>query len=128
MTVFQRFKRFLFGVAIGVILTGVFFKERANVFTSWLPENVVLNKIKESQVDLSDKASCQRDFYKIVNGDIEELLENGDVVFSESQVKVKPYVYTIYSEDDRFKYQIEMQKDLSIILDIEDESTPANCD
>jgi len=128
MTFFQRFKRYLFGIAIGVILTGVFFKDRGNLFTSWLPENVVLNSIKENRVDLSDKASCQFEYYRLQNSDIEALLEEGDVVFSESQVDRKPYVYSIYSENEKFNYQIQMNKELSVILEIKGEMSAPNCD
>jgi len=113
MTFFQRFKRFLFGVAIGVLLTGIFFKDRANFLTSWWPENVVLREFSETEIILSDKAQCQFQYYQLDNTDVAKLLEDGDVVFSESQVKEKPYVYSIYTEDDKYNYRIEKGKEVN---------------
>ena len=128
MTFFQRFKRFLFGVAIGVVLTGVFFKDRLSVFTSWLPANVVKNNIKDSKVILSDKADCQFVAFGLTDDDVDELLEEGKVDFSESQVKNKPYSYVIYSEDRQYTYVIEMRKDESEILEITNSSSHPDCE
>ncbi len=127
MTFFQRLKRFLFGVAIGVILTGVFFKDRLSVFTSWLPANVIKNNIKDSSVFLSDKADCQFAAYALTMSDVDELLEEGKVDFSESQTKIKPYSYTIYSEDRKYTYVIEMRKEQSEILEISSDSFKPDC-
>ncbi|MFT4661799.1 MAG: hypothetical protein ACI8XB_002080 [Patiriisocius sp.] len=128
MSFFQRFKRYLIGVAIGVVLSGVFFKERLSVFTSWLPENVIKNTLKDANLLISKKANCQLDAYQLEEKIVDEVLDNGDVDFSQSQVDVKPYEYIIITNDNKYNFRFKVERDKNELLEIIGLKETTECD
>ncbi len=128
MTFFQRFKRYLIGIAIGIILTGVFFKDRLSVFTSWLPGNIVKKEIYQSLIIYSDKATCQMSLFQISNKDFEEGLLEAKVVFSESSVRTTPRIYSLVSEDGKYKYYVQIEETQSTILSVSGDKGAGKCD
>lgn len=127
MNFWQRLLRFGFGVLIGLALTGVFFSDRPNVFTSWLPGNVVKKQLRENPLKWSDKAKCLYEAYGLKEKEFTDLLKNGKVQFSESQTKERPYRYQVRSSDRTYFYQFTTYKDSTILADIHSD-IKTNCE
>lgn len=84
----RRLKLFMFGVILGsVVMYFAVFKDR-NVYKS--PQEVVLEKLLRFPSTANKVSSDKMELNKIKIEEIKELLKNGDVNFSESEVHKKP--------------------------------------
>jgi len=109
MSFWRRFRLYLLGVGLGLILVMIFFGSRD--WTSWTPESRVLTAIDSSSVSISDRANCQ---LKCLNLDQAKLLEiqaQAKVDFSESNAKAKPC--PVYRLDSRFE-----ERDYQLIWEV----------
>lgn len=105
MGFWRRFRLFLVGVGLGLILVMVFFGSRD--WTSWTPESRVLTAIDSSEVSLSERARCQMNCLKINDNQLAELKAESSVNFKESNVKAKPCpVYRLESKLEERDYQL----------------------
>jgi ribosome-associated translation inhibitor RaiA len=85
----KRFKLFGFGFSIGIVLLVFFFngkKSRCN----WFPNERVLAIIRNKHIEYSDNLHTQINSKLIDSTSINQLLLDGDIDFSKSQVKNKP--------------------------------------
>jgi len=84
---FRRFKLYGFGVALGLVLSYGFFHDR---YPTWLPGSVIMEELNARALIYSDLATCQMGCRNISKENIEDLLSNGEVIFSESEVHGEP--------------------------------------
>lgn len=105
MSFWRRFRLYLLGVGLGLILVMIFFGSRD--WTSWTPESRVLTAIDSSSVELSERAKCQLRCLNLEQADLTKIQANGKVDFSESNVEAKPCpVYRINSRFKERDYQL----------------------
>lgn len=94
MSFWRRFRTYLVGVGLGLVLVYVFFGDRD--FYSWTPEGRVLLAIDSSQSSLSNLAICQLACLEINEDSLQRLMDDATVDFSESETQKDPCpVYTI---------------------------------
>lgn len=98
MTLFQRFKRYLFGVLLGLILVYFFFGDRGEVLTAWMPNERVMKRLRETKLILPDSMQCRLDCFQLDSTAVNTLLEDGDVLFAESDTQSEPKVYRVQFE------------------------------
>jgi hypothetical protein len=105
MGFWRRFKLFLLGVGLGLILVMVFFGSRD--WTSWTPESRVLTAIDSSEVSLSKRAQCQFECLSITNESLKEIQAVAKVNFKESNTQADPCpVYRLESSFEGRSYQL----------------------
>lgn len=88
MSFWRRFRTYLVGVGLGLVLVYVFFGDRD--FYSWTPEGRVLLAIDSSEVSISKIAECQLACLKIDSDSLQRLMDESTVDFSESETDKKP--------------------------------------
>lgn len=88
MGFWRRFRTYLVGVGLGLLLVYVFFGDRD--FYSWTPEGRVLLAIDSSEVTISALAKCQLSCLQIDQDSLQRLMDNATVDFSESETSKKP--------------------------------------
>ena len=116
----RRLKLFILGVVIGsIVMYFSVFKGR-NIYKS--PQEVVIGKLLKYPSQASELASKKIRENNISTDEIKELLNNGDVKFSESEVHKKPCpIYKIENELDNKKLRtvfFELCDSTSILVDI----------
>ncbi len=84
----RRFKTYLVGVGLGLLITYIFFGDRDISF--WTPQNRVLTAIDSSEVSISPKAICQLACLNLQDDKWKEVQALASVDFSESQTQEKP--------------------------------------
>lgn len=92
----QRFKYYLVGFGIGILVVFVMFGPRG---CSWFPGNRVKNMIAEKPLFISDSLNEVMNCAGVSNKDIYDLLnENGSVNFSKSITDKNPKIYILEGE------------------------------
>lgn len=118
MKIAKRFYYYLIGFGIGLILTFLIFQGRG---CEWLPNARVLNTIQNSSIFISDQEKCVMESNGISKESIFYLLEDGDIIFGESQTKAKTKPYyinnTIHERSTAKTYVIEHNQ-LKIAFDV----------
>lgn len=105
MGFWRRFRLFLIGVGLGLILVMVFFGSRD--WTSWTPESRVLTAIDSSTVSISDRAACQMACLQLSEEQFLKIKTSSSVNFKESNVKAKPCpVYRLEGNWEERDYQL----------------------
>jgi hypothetical protein len=99
MTFFQRLKRYMVGVGLGILLSIFFFQDRASLLTSWLPANRVKTAIIEMPWQQDSTLNCLLNCMETTEAAIKTAVDDGDVLFDESQVKVMPKRYVIATDE-----------------------------
>jgi hypothetical protein len=94
----QRLIRYLFGVLIGLILCGIFFKDQAHIFTSWLPAQRVKDEILRATWTMDEQAARAMECLNMDEEALREELDDADVDFSGSETKSEPRIYLIHLE------------------------------
>ena len=105
-----RFTLYGFGFVIGIILV-FFFLGGKNASCNWMPNQRILNIIKQKKLSISESVKNDMNGISVDSLDIMQILDNGDIDFSKSQVK----------NDPCRNYWIEgnsKQKDLIITVEI----------
>lgn len=98
----RRLKLFLVGVFIGslVMYFGVF--KGRDVWKS--PQDVIIGKINRYSFEIDSLAYSQIEKHKFTKEQIQEVIDNADVNYSESEVRKKPCpVYKIYNDNKHGK-------------------------
>jgi hypothetical protein len=84
----RRLRLFIFGILLGsLVVWGFLFRGRT--FPAWTPEGRVLESLQEHPVKISNEARCLLDCNKISDQDILQLIADGDVLFSQSDIRGK---------------------------------------
>ena len=94
-SIFKRLKYYGIGFGIGLIFVIFFFQNRG---CSWLPDNRVKNSILDRVLVLPDSEKALLEQYKITKKDLCLVLNDGKVLFNESQTKGNPKVYVVEKE------------------------------
>jgi hypothetical protein len=88
MSFARRIRLFIIGILIGsLVVWGFLFRGRT--FPAWTPEGRVLEALQEHPIRISSEARCILDCNKISDEDILALIADGDVLFSESDIRGK---------------------------------------
>ena len=104
MNLFKRFRSYFIGVLLGMLVVMIVFKDKANLFTSWLPENRVLLELTEKKMFTTPKADCQLKCLGKQKEDLSKYLtSHTSVEFSKSQPQAKPREYYLIQTVDGIK-------------------------
>lgn len=96
MTLFQRFKRYLFGVLLGLILVFFFFGDRAEVLTAWMPNERVMKRLRETKLEIPDSVKCRLNCFQLDSAKVAELIDDGgNVRFAKSETRSEPLLYRV---------------------------------
>lgn len=97
----QRLLRFMIGVTIGILVSLFMFKDKLNLFTSWLPANVVKKRLQDSYWDVSPRSTCLLDCIDMDLKEFKIYLLEGDVDFkgSVTEGETKEYQF-VFSDSD----------------------------
>lgn len=105
MGFWRRFKLYLIGVGLGLIIVWIFFGQRER--SSWTPEGRVLLAIDSSDQVFSTRAQCQMKCLQIDSNGLMEIQDLAEVNFSESNTRQKPCpVYQLKSYYQERNYQL----------------------
>jgi hypothetical protein len=91
-SIFQRLKYYGVGFGIGLFFVLFFFQNRG---CSWLPGNRVKNSILDRVLVLPDSEIPLLKKYGMTRNDLAMVLNDGEVLYDESQKKGNPKVYVI---------------------------------
>ncbi len=99
MSLFKRFRSYFIGFGIGIIMVIFIFRDKANLFTSWLPENRVLIDLYQADLKITPKAACQ---LACVGKDLKQIRESfkdsTSVEFSQSKTHQVPREYCVMQQ------------------------------
>jgi len=88
MSFARRIRLFIIGILIGsLVVWGFLFRGRT--FPAWTPEGRVLEALQEHPIRITSEARCMLNCNKITDEDILALIADGDVLFSESDIRGK---------------------------------------
>lgn len=99
----RRLKFYGIGFGLGLVFVFFFFQNRG---CSWLPGNRVKNTILERVMVVSDETAADFKKYGLSKKDVINALNDGDVVFSESDKNSESKVYVIEYEGNKFLYTL----------------------
>lgn len=108
MTFYRRLRYYLIGFGIGIVLSVILFGARG---CDWTPGNRVLKQIATSQILISDSVRCVLRDNAIDEDDVFKLLNNGDVIFSESHPQDVPKTYVVENTEKHFKILFTVRND-----------------
>lgn len=97
---------------MGLVVTFFMFGNRG---CSWLPENRVKEEIGSGAIVRTDSMKCVLECNEISDDFIFELIEKGDVNFSESQVKNDPKVYVLEYQDIKLHFSLKEDSTAAIV-------------
>ncbi len=86
----KRLAFFIFGTVAGCVFV-YFILIKGKKFPAWLPQDRVLEQIQATRIEVSPKAACYIKCLNISNQEVGNILATGDVNFSESDTRKKPY-------------------------------------
>ncbi len=96
MNLFQRFKRYLFGVLLGLILVFFFFGDRVEVLTAWMPNERVMKRLRETKLEIPDSVKCRLNCFQLDSAKVAELIsDDGNVRFAKSETRKEPILYRV---------------------------------
>jgi hypothetical protein len=129
MTLFQRFKRFLFGVGLGIILVFFFFGNRSEAITGWMPNERVMKRLRETKLQLPDSVKCRLQCAKLDSTSVRNLFEDGNVRFRRSETKQEPKIYRVDFEQHNPPVQLTFSCDdsTSTIIGVEGVGVALSC-
>ncbi|UPT65399.1 MAG: hypothetical protein M0D57_12615 [Sphingobacteriales bacterium JAD_PAG50586_3] len=91
----KRFVFFIVGIVLGSVLV-YFMLIKGKKFPSWLPQDRVKEQIVGTRLILNPKSTCILSCNNIDPKEVGIAISNGDVLFSKSDTRKKPYpVYQI---------------------------------
>ncbi len=106
----RRLKYFGIGFGIGIVFVFFFFRNRG---CSWLPENRVKNAILDRLIVVSDSTSDVLKASGLGHADIVEVLNDGDVLFDESDKEGDSKTYILEKEGKRFYFTLPFESFIS---------------
>lgn len=105
MTFWRRFRLFLIGVGLGLIVVYAFFGNRD--LDNWTPQSRVLNGIDSAEVKMSERALCQLSCLSLQLAELDSIKASAKVDFSESSPQKKPCpIYRLSSQWQTRDYQL----------------------
>jgi hypothetical protein len=114
----KRFTLYGSGFVLGILMV-FFFLGGKRASCNWLPNDRILNIIRQKQINLNEEVRNQLNEIGSDSLDIYRMLENGDVDFSKSRVKNDPCrLYWIQGEGE--------QKQLVITVEVCDSVATVN--
>lgn len=112
MNLFQRFKRYLFGVGLGLIFVYFYFGDRAEVLTAWMPNERVMKRLRETVLVIPDSVRCQLNCYQLDSTAVATLInDDGNVRFAESETRIDPKIYRVDFEQHPIPVRISFSCD-----------------
>ena len=103
MTFWRRFRTYLIGVGLGLLIVYVMFGDRE--LNTWTPENRIMTTIDSSTVSISARAVCQLKCLGLEDKKWVEIQHASDINFSESNAQKKPCpVYRLENKFDKGEY------------------------
>lgn len=94
----QRLLRYLIGVTIGLLVSLALFRDKLNLFTSWLPANKVKVRITDSYWSVSPEMTCKLECIGWSEERLKYEIPIGTVRFNESKTKQEPKEYQLQFE------------------------------
>ena len=105
----KRFTLYGFGFVIGLLIV-FFFLGGKRASCNWLPNDRILNIIRQKKILYSKEVTRQLSESRADSLDIRSILESGDVDFSKSRVKNEPCrLYWIQGEGKQEPYVITVE-------------------
>lgn len=127
MNFWSRFRYYLIGVTLGIVISFFFFRGRG---CAWLPENRVKNELLESVILYTGEMECALDCNNLTEADIYELFNSGDVLFDESEPNEETKIYVLEGESaagKKFKVAFKLKDTISQLYKIIDGVDPGSC-
>ncbi len=122
----QRFKRYLVGIFIGVILSFFLFGNRN--CNKWLPSERVRFMIAEKVLRVEPSAECLRRCYKLNDDWIKTTVEAGIVDYSRSEQRQVPQRYFLEDPNNSDGgLMVELRDSASVVVNITLPAAP-ECD
>lgn len=112
----RRFKYYGIGFGIGLIFVFFFFKNRG---CSWLPENRVKNAILDRVLVVSEQSLESFKKANLTEQELVNVLNDGDVLFSESVKDKDDKIYMIEKEGVKFAFTLPEESFISEIFPAE---------
>ena len=100
----RRLRIYGFGMALGLMLAWALFLRGRNTkaYTAWTPNNRILEEIRlDSSFQTTDKFWCEMNCVGFSSIEFDKLLNDGEVLFGESQAKTWPRMYRVELETDK---------------------------
>lgn len=116
MKFINRLKYYAIGVGFGCLLVYFFFGNRS--CSGWLPGNRVKSAIFEFPLMESEHMSCLMQKVNFNYDSLALLIKDGEVNFSQSEVKTSPRVYQIANKDKVIKIAVDFQDSLVYLKNI----------
>ena len=92
-SIWRRLRIYAVGVGLGCLISWGFFKGRG--CSDWTPSNRVTELLTENVLIANDTVLAKMKTNKIEIGDIVQLIQNGEVNFSESKTDGSPQIYVL---------------------------------
>ncbi|UOB17543.1 DUF4258 domain-containing protein [Abyssalbus ytuae] len=121
MPLLKRLGFFLIGLSFGLVFLAYFLKGK-NAEFCYLPNCRVLKDIRTKQIDFSPEVKQLFDNNTISKDQLNYILTEGDVIFSESNTKAKPcknYIIRGYLSEKHVEFKIDNCSDRAIIKSID---------
>ena len=99
----RRLRIYGFGVGLGLIMAWALFLRGRNTknYTAWTPNNRILEEIRlDSTLETTDFFWCEMHCLGYSSIDYEALINDGNVMFDESQAKEFPRMYRVQFETE----------------------------
>ena len=125
----RRFRLFLFGFIIGIIVVILVYGEKSNTMFKWTPEGRIQKRLKLTEKIVNDSLQCILDCNDFNEESWSDLYENGDVNFARARNKPFP-IYSVTVKDDDLKeltLTFSTEDELSILIGIEGGNEQCNC-
>lgn len=97
----KRIVFFIGGIVLGSVLV-YFMLIKGKKFPAWMPEDRVKDQIQGTRLELTPKSTCVLNCINVKPEEIGPFVANGDVLFSKSDTRKKPYpVYQIEGKTEK---------------------------
>jgi hypothetical protein len=125
----KRFKLFLVGFIIGIIVVIFTYGEKSSSLFSWTPEGRVLKRLRLTEKVISDSMQCVLDCNQFDENDWKAMYKIGDVNFSKARTKPYP-IYSVSMENDTIaftKLTFLAKDEESILIDFQGAISICDC-
>ncbi|MEN8927259.1 MAG: hypothetical protein ABF242_00240 [Flavobacteriales bacterium] len=126
MSIWKRIRVYAVGFGIGLIITSYFFGDRGgcNIF----PGKDVKKNIMTTKFNTSEYLDCKLVCNGFTANSIVDIIVNGDVIFSESDVQSKPREYVLRLDDKKLVFAVDPRHYEPTYLIDDFEKDCGNCD
>jgi|SRR5690554_2421924 len=128
----RRLRLFIFGVLMGCGLVYVYFNERLNILTDWLPGNRVLTVLQRSEPLFTEQALCQLACFDLDTADVRTVKNDGNVRFKFSETRVEPKQYVVDSKlnNEKVRMTFSIADSLATLVNVAlpEKVVLCNCD